>query len=380
MKFKTSLPYFPQEDIDEILAEFRLILMGQGLLSMGPHVNKFENQFAKYVGSDYAVATASCTGAIETLLAASGVGPGDEVIVPAQTFIATASAVARLGATPVFAEVDENFLLDYDDALSRITDRTRAVILVHFAGLIHPRVFDLRSQLNSRGIFLFEDAAHAHGASSKGVKAGALADGACFSFYSTKNMTTGEGGMITTSYKNLADACASIRARGLDVAAGCEIFNRIGTNQRMTEFQALMGLAQLKRLDASVAHRNLIAEKYKEHLNSAVEQGLLHFLPSKYNDIHAYWRFVVVLDFPFSRELISRSMERASIKVDYPYQPLVHLQPVMKDVFGIKDGALPKSEALAKRHFCLPMHQQISVSDAEYISKHLLFALREQAQ
>ncbi len=375
MKFNTALPFFEAEDIQEILTEFEALLRGEGLLSMGRHVRRFEQDFAAWVGTEYAIATGSCTGGLETLLAASGIGPGDEVIVPAQTFIATASAPARLGATPIFAEIDENFLLDIEDTLARITPRTRAVILVHFAGLIHPRLHDLRQQLRSHGIALYEDAAHAHGAIHQGTRAGALADAACFSFYSTKNMTTGEGGMITTSHPDLAERCASIRARGLDLSAGYEIFTHLGTNQRMTEVQALMGIAQLKRIEESVAHRNQIAEVYAKGLQPAIDAGWLHLLPASKGDRHAYWRFVVVLDGGKSRVAIAKTMEDASIKVDWPYQPLLHLQPVMRRMFGSTEGSLPRSEALAARHLCLPIHRSIRVEDARFIAGKLLEAL-----
>ena len=376
MKYNTALPFFEPEDIREILHEFEALLRGDGLLSMGPHVRRFEREFAAWVGTKFAVATGSCTGGLEALLAATGIGSGDEVIVPAQTFIATASAPARLGATPVFAEVDENFLLDVDDTLSRITSRTRAVILVHFAGLIHPRIRELHQQLRARGIALYEDAAHAHGAVHEGVKAGALADAACFSFYSTKNMTTGEGGMITTSNPSLAERCASIRGRGLDVSAGYEIFTNLGTNQRMTEIQALMGVAQLRRIDSSVAHRNQVASAYAEALQPAIAAGKLHLLPALGGNQHAYWRFVVVLDCDKSREAIAETMADASIKIDWPYEPLVHLQPIMRELFCSKQGMLPRSEAMAARHICLPVHRNITVTDAQFIAAKLMEAVQ----
>ena len=376
MKYNTALPYFEREDIQEILTEFQLLLEGKGLLSMGRHVQRFEREFAEWVGTDFAVATNSCTGGLETLLAATGIGPGDEVIVPCQTFIGTASAPARLGATPVFAEVDENYLLDIADTLERITTKTRAVILVHFAGLIHPRLGTLRSELRTRGIALYEDAAHAHGAYHRGVMAGALADGACFSFYSTKNMTTGEGGMITTSDPELARRCASIRSRGLDTSAEYEVFTNLGTNQRLTEVQALMGLMQLKRLEESVKHRNEIASVYRKELEPAIKQGIISLRSSLPEDRHAYWRFVVVLGPEKSREAIARAMGMESVKVDWPYQPLVHLQPIMRQLYGYSDGDLPRSEHLTAKHICLPMHRSITKEDSKFIAKKLLENLR----
>ena len=224
MKFNTAFPYFPEEDIENILREFRKLLAGEGLLSMGKYVQEFEKNFANYIGVKYAIATTSCTSALETILTAIGVGHGDEVIVPSQTFIATASAVIRRGARPVFAEINNYFLLDFEDMKSKITGNTKAVIWVHFAGLLDENLLEIKSWLKERGIILIEDAAHAHGASLENKKAGSIGDAAAFSFYPTKNMTTGEGGMITTDDKLIAQKCRSIGSRGLDLQAGYEIF------------------------------------------------------------------------------------------------------------------------------------------------------------
>ena len=290
MKYNTALPYFPEEDIEYILKEFKKLLSGVGLLSMGEFVQEFEKQFAEYIGVEYAIATTSCTSALETILAAFGVGGGDEVIVPSQTFIATASSVAQRGATPVFAEINQNFLLDFEDMKSCITTKTKAVIFVHFAGLIDEKLFEIKSWLNKKGILLLEDAAHAHGASLNNQMAGSIGDAAAFSFYSTKNMTTGEGGMITTNDPAIGEKCASIRARGLDTRAGYEIFNELGTNQRVTEVQALMGISQLKRLEVFIAHRNKVADIYTQCLRPLAEAGTIRLLEVNQNKvIHTYW-------------------------------------------------------------------------------------------
>lgn len=375
MKYNTALPFFEKDDIQYVLDEFRKLLEGNGLLSMGEHVRAFEKQFAQYIGARYAIATSSGTGALETVMRAMNIGAGDEVIVPVQTFIATASSVARVGATPVFAEIDDKFLLDIEKIEQFVTENTKAVIVVHFAGLIHEKIFEMREWLNSREIALIEDAAHAHGASINGVKAGALGDAATFSFYSSKNITTGEGGMITTDNRGLADRCASIRARGLDVHAGYDIFTELGTNQRMTEVQALMGLVQLNRLEEFVNYRNALANIYRKVLEPAITTGLIEIPIIPEHVRHAYWRFVVFLKKGQDRELIAKKMVEHSIKIDWPYQPLLHLQPIMVELYKNSEGLLPFTEKLAKTHICIPIHRGISINDSVYIADKLLESL-----
>jgi len=373
MKFNTAFPYFPEEDIENILREFRKLLAGEGLLSMGKYVQEFEKNFANYIGVKYAIATTSCTSALETILTAIGVGHGDEVIVPSQTFIATASAVVRRGARPVFAEINNYFLLDFEDMKSKITGNTKAVICVHFAGLLDENLLEIKSWLKERGILLIEDAAHAHGASLENKKAGSIGDAAAFSFYSTKNMTTGEGGMITTDDKLIAQKCRSIGSRGLDLQAGYEIFNELGTNQRMTEFQALMGISQLKRLNEFVTHRTRVADTYTKCLRPLSEIGSIQLLEVNNNKIiHAFWRYIIFLTNGQDREKLRKNMEKHSIKIDWAYQPLVHLQPIMQKMYGGKKDDLPFSEKLGETHICLPINLGISVVDAQHIGNTLI--------
>ena len=364
MKYKTAIPFFPEDDRHFILLEFEKLLAGDGLLSMGRFVSQFEQEFSNYVGVKQAIATTSCTAGLETILRAAQVGRDSEVIVPVQTFIATASSVIQVGATPVFAEVDENFLLCFDDMKSRVTEKTKAVILVHFAGLISPDVFLMREWLNERNIVLIEDAAHAHGAQFQSTYTGALGDAASFSFYSTKNITTGEGGMITTNHASLGKACASIRSRGLDLDAGYEIFSQLGTNQRVTEVQALMGITQIRRLAEFVDHRNQIANIYDSHLKPLEDSKKVRLPTVGEQTLHAYWRYIVFLNDGQDREMIKAKSAEVGIKIDWAYHPLVHLQPAIKSICHSLEGDLPYSEQLAKTHICLPIHVNIQKNDA----------------
>ena len=373
MKYNTAFPYFPEKEIKIILHEFGKLLEGDGQLSMGKYVEDFEQKFAAYIGSRYSIATTSCTAALETLLRAAKIGVDDEVIIPCQTFIATASSVVRCGAKPVFAEINENFLLNLEDMKLRVTSKTKAVIMVHFAGLIDYKIFEIRKWLKENGILLIEDAAHAHGASRSDMKAGNIGEAAVFSFYSTKNMTTGEGGMITTSNNRLAESCASIRDRGLDQNANVEIFSELGTNQRLSEVQALMGLSQLKYLDEFVNHRNKVAEVYKKCLQPFADAGRVRMIEyDKSSSVHAYWRYIVFMLKNQNRSQIQERMSMHSVKIDWAYQPLVHLQPIMKSLFNTHQGNLPFSEKLAETHLCLPIHMNVSVENAKFISKKII--------
>ena len=379
MVYNLAFPYFPEEDIEEILVKFRHILSGQGMLTMGENVRNFEKQFAQATGAKYAIVTNSCTSALEISLRAIGVGQGDEVIVPVQTFIATGSCVAIINqARVVFCEVDNNFLLDFEDLKSKISERTKAVIIVHFAGLIHPDIMQIREYLHSKNIILIEDAAHAHGAKIGEISSGNIGDFGCFSFYSTKIMTTGEGGMLTTNDDKLALLTNSIRNRGLDVEAGQEIFLNIGSNRRMSELQAILGLYQLKRLEEFVATRNKAAQIFRDVLKPLEQEGILGFQYYPDTIRHAYWRFVIFLKTSgFDRENLRTILLEKGIKIDFPYDPLLHLQPVFRNLYGIKDGFLPRSEALARTHFCLPMHALIKENDAQYIAEELIKAIKQ---
>lgn len=377
MKYNTAFPYFSDTDVEYILSQTRRILEGDEMLSMGRFVSEFETAFSQYVNTEYAVATSSCTTALETVLTSFDLSQGDEVIVPCQTFIATASSVVRVGAKPVFAEVGEDFLIDFESLKEKITANTKAVIVVHFAGLIHPEIFHIKKYLAERDIRLIEDAAHAHGASIKGIKAGNIGDAACFSFFSTKNMTAGEGGMITTNNKQIADVCSSIRNRGIVLGRGGELFDRIGSNLRMTEFQALIGMVQLERLDQFVMHRQKVASVYEEKLKRLVSNGsITRSLPDS-DTSNSYWRYWIRLNDEYSREQVQAKLAEKSIKIDWAYTPLVHLQPIFVEMYGFKEGDLPRSDYFASNHICLPIHYLITTDDAVFIAESLIEVLEE---
>lgn len=259
MKVKAQVYSFPAPDIEYVTGELRRLLEAQEFLTLGRYGEQFEQEFAAYHGAAHAIATNSGTGALEVILHALKL-VGKEVVLPTNTFAATAFAIIRARARPVFADILPDMTLDPADAARRITSNTGAVVAVHIGGLISPATRVLADLCRGRGIPLVEDAAHAHGSTLDGQAAGAFGVAAAFSFFSTKVMTTGEGGMILTG-----DECLDRDARVLrDQAkvAGGNLHETLGYNWRMAEVQAIMGIAQLRRLGEFISRRREIAAIY----------------------------------------------------------------------------------------------------------------------
>ena len=361
--YNSAFPYFPEEDIEGILKETKEMLSGNKMLTMGEHVNEFEKQFSKYCETEYAVATNSCTSALEISLNSLDLKSDDEVIVPVQTFIATGSAVLKSGVKIVFCDVDNDFLLDFEFMKKLVNKKTKAVIIVHFGGMISTDILKIKEYLQKRNVALIEDDAHAHGATFGELKAGNIGDLGCFSFYSTKIMTTGEGGMITTNSKEKYEKCVSMRSRGMDINHKGELFVNLGSNHRVTEFQALLGLHQLKRLEEFIEHRNKIAAIYKNGLSSFIENRIVRVQEPAKDSRHAYWKFLVFLE-KHDRETIKEKLNKLNIKADAPYSPLLHNQPLFKEY---KKPKCPNAEKLSLKHISLPIHMLISEEDAIFI-------------
>lgn len=364
MSYTTSKPHFPSEEIEPILKKVKEVLENKEMLTMGRNVVKFESLFSKYIKSKYAIATNSCTSALETTLRTIGVD-NQEVIVPTETFIATGSSVVSSGGKLVFADINPNYNISLKSIKEKLSDKTKAIIIVHFAGLISEEIFDIKDLCEDQNIYLIEDCAHAHGASIDGIKAGNLGDVGCFSFFATKIMTTGEGGMIVTNDKDLSNKMASIRNRGLDLNSETEVFSNVGSNFRMSEICSILGLSQLKHLDEFVKHRNRIAEIYNECFEDA---NLVETIKYPDNIIHSYWRYILKLDVSLQRDKLRKLLLNSDIIIDWPYNPPLHLQPVFKKLYNTKLGMLPFAELEMKKHICLPMNLEISEESAEYIS------------
>jgi perosamine synthetase len=323
--------------------------------------------FREYCGVRNAVAVSSCTAALEIALRYFDV-KGKEVIVPTNTFIASSNVVSYSGGSPILADIKADTLcLDPTDLLKRITSRTKGVIAVHIAGLPCPGMEEIRGICQKNGLFLLEDAAHAHGATINGQKTGSFGDAGCFSFYPTKVMTTCTGGMLTTDDDNLAKYAISLRHHG--VGRDLEDVVNLGNDWLMDEISALLGIYQLKALETNIKRRNEIAKRYADALVN-LEGVQLFKVPPHIR--HSYYKFPVLLSPSMDkRELVKRMKKDCGISLGSIYDPPVHLQPVYQALFGYHSGMFPVAEATLKRVVCLPMFQQMTNEEVDYVSQSL---------
>ncbi len=352
-------PYFPEEDLPTILAEIGDVLRG-GRLILGPKTRELEAAWAKRVGVAHAVAVSSCTAALEIALRHVGVA-GREVIVPTNTFVATANAALAAGARVVFADMDEgDYCLDVDDTLARVTDRTAAVVVVHIAGFVSKDIERLVAACRDRNIRVIEDCAHAHGSTFRGREAGSLGDVGCFSFYPTKVLTCGVGGLITTDDASLAELARSLRHHGQGTSL--EEIVHSGNDWVLDEVRAVLASAQLRRLDDFLASRRALATQYTQLL--AGDDRFV--LPRLHADLApAYYKFPVLLPEGADRDAIrKRAYEEDKLELGSLYSPPCHLMPVFRNALGTGPGTLPKAERSLSKQICLPMHACVTSDDA----------------
>ena len=333
-----------------------------GILVQGKKVRQFEREFARYIGAKYAVAVANGTMALDTALKALKLGPGDEVVTPAFSFIASSNCILYQGARPVFADINQRtFNIDPSSVANKVNAKTKAIIPVHLFG--HPADMDaLRETAEDHEIALVEDAAQAHGAEYKGEKLGGLGDIGCFSFYATKNMTTGEGGMITTNNGELARRARLLRDHGQT-----EKYHHLilGYNYRMTELSAAVGLVQLKKLDELNEKRI----KNAKMLNEGIEKirGLTPPYVEEYAK-HVFYQYVVKVeeDYPLERNELADHLEKMGIGVAVHYPTPIYRQPLYHEL-GYDKMICPMAEESCKRVLSLPVHPSVDEEDIQYI-------------
>ncbi|AFI30413.1 pyridoxal phosphate-dependent aminotransferase [Bacillus sp. A053] len=362
-----SLPLIGKEEIQEVTETLE-----SGWLSKGPKVQQFEKEFAAFVGAKHAVAVNSCTAALFLALKAKGIGPGDEVITSPLTFSSTANTIIHTGATPVFADIDENTLnIDPVKLEAAVTPRTKAVVPVHFGG----QSCDMDAILaiaQKHGLFVLEDAAHAVYTTYKHRMIGSIGDATAFSFYATKNLATGEGGMLTTDDEELADKIRVLSLHGMSKAA----WNRYSSNgswyyevespgykMNMFDLQAALGLHQLKRLDDMQKRREEIAGRYQ----TAFQQipGLI--TPFVHDDgRHAWHLYVLQVDEKKAgvtrSEMITALKDEYNIGTSVHFIP-VHIHPYYQKQFGFKESDFPNAMNYYKRTLSLPLYPSMSDDD-----------------
>ncbi len=360
VRIPSNRPFFRQTQIRWIQRAVARIL-SSGRLILGPYTAQLERAFREYLMSPYAVGVSSCTAALEITLRYFQVESG-EVIVPTNTFVASANAVQFAGGTAVLADIDpESLCLDVPDLKRKLNRRTRAVIVVHVAGLVHPRVEEVRRLCRQRGVALIEDVAHAAGAIHRGRKAGTFGDAGCFSFYATKVITTGTGGMIVTPHQGLAEFALSLRHHGAG-PKGLTAVARLGNDWLLDEIRAAVGLAQLREIEAIVKRRRAVAAQYSRALR---DHPRVRLLPG-YRDIrHVFYKYAVELDRPEVRNRVADLMRtRHGIETGSIYDPPVHRQPLYAKELDRSKTSFPKADGILPRILCLPVHAQMKRSEA----------------
>lgn len=349
-----------------------LDVLRSGHLAQGKKVVEFERRFAEFCGCRFAVAVSSGTAALHCALYASGVMAGDEVITVPFTFGATANAILMSGARPVFVDIDENdYNMDPDCAERAITSRTKAILAVDLFG--HPYAADrLRRIASKHGLVLIEDAAQAVGATFRERKAGSLGDIGTFSFYATKNLMTGEGGMITTDNEEFARRAQRFRHHGQHPEKHYEYFD-LGYNYRMMDLQAAIGLCQMNQIDGFNERRKRNAAALSEGLKGI--RGLI--LPSIGEGIdHVFHQYTVRVsdDFPISRDELREVLASKGVGSAVFYPKPLHLHSHFRK-YGFQEGEFPIAESCARQVLSLPVHPSVTSEDISLIIK----AIREVA-
>lgn len=352
------LPMLGEEEVAEVADSIR-----SGWVTTGPKVKRFEDDFARYVGAGHAIAVSSCTAALHVALTALDIGPGDEVIVPTLTFCSTANVVVHLGAKPVVVDTAADGQISAESVYRAITERTRAIVPVHYGGQACAL-----TEILAMGVPVVEDAAHAAGTEYEGRKIGVHGRATAFSFYATKNMTTGEGGMITTNDGELAARMRLLSLHGMSrdawkryTQAGSWYYQVLepGYKNNMSDLQAAMGIHQLRRLDGFIARRREIAERYRDAFADLPELQLPMDCPRR---PHTYHLFAVRVG--VDRDQFIGEMRRARIGTSVHFIPLHH-HPFYQQAYGYRPEQFPVAEQMYQGLVSLPLYPKMSDGDVE---------------
>ena len=341
------------------------------ILAQGPRVKEFEGRFSRYIGTDFGIAAASGTAALHLSLLAMGVSPGDEVITTPLTFFATASTIMMVGAKPVFVDVQRDSLnIDPESIKGAITPKTKAIVPVHLYGLPADMDEILYIALENN-LLVLEDACQAHGATYKCNRAGALGDAGCFSFYPTKNMMGGEGGIVTTDDPKIAEMVRLLRSHGCP-----ERYKHVelGYNLRMTDLCAAVALCQLDRLDGFNLQREENARRLTETVNGI--EGLTP-PPVKKDRVHVYHQYAVLVEdsFPMKRDQLIEFMKGEGVYTEPGYPMPLHRQPVFEK-YQYGGGDCPVADEVSGRTILLPVHPSLSDEDMDVITGALKKAVK----
>lgn len=371
------IPY-TDEEIKTIKDEIEKILRS-GHLTMADNVARFEEAFARFTGVKYAVGVNSGTSALEIILRAINV-QGASVVVPTNTFMATPVSVIHAGGKVIFTDVTrEDLCMDPDDLQKKIRKDTKAVIVVHIGGTISPYIYDIKKICDDKGLFLIEDAAHAHGSTIYGVQAGTIGIASAFSFYPTKVFTCAEGGMITTNDESIYQKALILREHG-KTDHRINVHHEFGYNWRLSELHAVLGLQQMKKADYIINERRRIAKSYDEKLKAA--EGIRCVMIPDYIK-SSYYKYIAYLEEGIEREIVKqRLLNEYNVSLTGEvYSDLCHAQPVFKKYRGTmlnsNEDTFPQAEYVSSKQICLPLYPGLKEEEIDYVVDSLRSVLHD---
>ena len=371
---------FHQADVGEEEAQAAASVVLSGWLTMGPKTIEFEQKFASYVGAKHAIGVSSCTAALHLALDAIGLKQGDEVLVPTTTFTSTAEVVAYFKAKPVLVDIDaQSLCMDPADAERHITKRTRAVIPVHYGG--QPCDMDSIQDMATRhGLRVIEDAAHALPASYHGVRVGAISELTAFSFYATKTLTTGEGGMVTTDNDDLATRVRMMRLHGIGrdawkrySAEGSWYYEVLdsGYKYNLTDIQSAIGIVQLKKCDGMFAARKGIAARYTKEFSKERALQVPTVCEDRVSAWHLYPLRLNLEETTITRSQMIEELKARGIGTSVHFIPL-HLHPYYKETWGYREEDFPVASQQYQRYLSLPIFPGMTESQIDYVIEKVL--------
>ncbi|WP_055494454.1 DegT/DnrJ/EryC1/StrS aminotransferase family protein [Streptomyces sp. TP-A0356] len=353
---------FRESDVQYITDEIGRLFRDHRHLTMAAHGEALEAEFAAHAGTRHAVSVASGTAALEIALRAVGVA-GGEVVVPTNTFGATAVSVLRAGAVPVFADTADDMSVSVEDVAAKLGPRVRAVVTVHIGGLVSPHTVELARLCEERGVPLVEDAAHAAGASYRGRRAGSFGVAAAFSLFSTKVMTSGEGGLLVTDDERIRDTARLLRDHAKNPDG---TMSTTGYNWRLTEMQAIVGRTQLRRLDEMIEGRNAVAAVYDERL--AGIEGVRLLTPPA-DAVHNRYKYIIELERHRPQDVQDQLRDKYGVALGgYVYQTPCHLQDAFRDY---ATGPFPGADRMCPSHICPPIYPDMPLNDAAHVADAL---------
>ncbi len=374
---------FAKPYITELEQKYVSDVLASGWLSRGPKTKEFEEKMAKWLGVKHAIGVNSCTAALHLALVTYGIGPGDEVIVPSYTFCSSANVVVHTGATPVFVDIREDFNMNPDLIEALISENTRAIIPVHFGGGVC-EMDKIMEIAHKHKLIVIEDTAHGLGAKYKGQYAGTFGHASAFSFYATKNLTTGEGGLLVTNDDKIAEQARILSLHGMSQNA----WNRYekggswqyavhapGYKYNMTDIQAALGTAQLEKFDEMQKKREQIINWYNDALAVYSNELLLQY---DTEEVHHAWHLypiVIKNTEKYNRSAVICRLNGAGIGTSVHFIPL-HLQPFYKETYNLEKGTYPVTERMYEGEISLPLHPNLTKEDVDYITKHLIDILK----